>query len=407
MATDPTAEPDSSRVYTITELINAAKDVIEDSLGSVYVEGELASFTRQANSGHCYFEIKDGTSLLSCTLWRSYADGLDFEPAVGQTVVCFGKPSIYNARSAFQLNARKVVLSGIGKLKAELEKLRKKLEAEGLFAAERKKPLPALPLRIGLISSAEGAAVKDFHKVLRESPLAYKEVLYPSLMQGEGASTQVIAGMAYFQRHPVDIIVITRGGGSFEDLMAFNDEALVRAVAASPLPVLSAVGHERDWTLCDEAADIRCATPTDAARVLRDGHIEAQQRFDSAESGLVDGLKMRLEGLRRTVEYRVEYFSRAGIGVQLDKHHNKLDYYLESVRNAMAKRRGEAADRLKRAEGDLMNLSIAETLRRGFALLTDLEGKRVRGVGDVEIGDEVEVRLAEGGLGCKVTEKRS
>ena len=255
---------------SVTQLNEFVKALIDgsDCLSNLYVKGEISNFKNHYGTGHYYFTLKDDGGLIRAVMFRSSAAKLKFMPENGMKVVVHGRVSAFVRDGQYQLYADSMEPDGVGALYIAYEQLKKRLESEGLFAPERKRPLPKIPTRVGIITSATGAAVRDMiHVAGRRFPFA-KLILYPSLVQGPGASAQLIEGVKYFNRTAsVDVIIIGRGGGSIEDLWAFNDEQLARTVAASQIPVISAVGHETDFTICDFVADRRAPTPSAAAEI--------------------------------------------------------------------------------------------------------------------------------------------
>jgi exodeoxyribonuclease VII large subunit len=255
-----------AKALSVTELTQRLKALLESQIGTVWVEGEISNF-RRYGSGHCYFTLKDPSAQLSCVLWRANADRLRFEPADGQKVLLHGKVSVYEPRGQYQLVVDRMELSGLGAMYAAFEALKAKLEAEGLFAAERKKPLPRFPRRIALVTSPSGAALRDMLRVILGRWPKVELVLAPTQVQGEGAAAQIAAAIELVNRAAcADVMIVGRGGGSLEDLWAFNEEVVARAIHASRIPVVSAVGHEVDFTIADFVADVRAATPTAAGR---------------------------------------------------------------------------------------------------------------------------------------------
>ncbi|HQO47117.1 MAG TPA: exodeoxyribonuclease VII large subunit, partial [Candidatus Cloacimonas sp.] len=250
-------------IYSVYEITRQVRQVIESSLQPVFVTGEISGFIHHS-SGHIYFNLKDENATLRCTFFKGANAALTFQPADGMQVICFGKLTVYEKGGYYNLNVQKMQEAGLGLLQQKFEQLKKKLEKEGLFATEHKKPLPKYPDRIGIITSPTGAALQDIINIIkRRYPVEI--IVYPALVQGSDAPSQIIQGIKYFNTtKDVDFIIITRGGGSQEDLFCFNDEALARAIYASSLPVISAVGHEIDFTLTDFVADLRAPTPSAA-----------------------------------------------------------------------------------------------------------------------------------------------
>src|SRR5271169_3335262 len=256
------------RIYPVGELVGAVRTQVEHAFTDVYVEGEISNY-RPAGSGHLYFTLKDGSAQLRVVMWRTQARLLRFKPDNGLQVVARGRVTVYDGRGDLQFQAEHLEPKGAGALQVAFEQLKAKPAAEGLFDPGRKKPVPVLPRRIGVVTSPRGAAIQDMLNILRRRHESVNVLIYPAQVQGDAAATQVSAGVRYFNRHgKVDVIVIARGGGSFEDLFAFNDETLARVIAGSEVPVISAVGHETDFTICDFVADLRAPTPSAAELVI-------------------------------------------------------------------------------------------------------------------------------------------
>lgn len=275
LSADPASRPLRERdVYTVSRLNREARGLVEGTLGSIWLEGEISNFARPG-SGHWYFSLKDDAAQVRCAMFRQRNAGLGMLPKDGMQVLVRARASLYEPRGEFQLIVDHLEESGEGELRRRFERLKRQLAAEGLFETARKRPLPRLPRRIGVVTSPTGAALRDILQVLRRRFAAVPVILYPVPVQGAGAAGQIAAAIALASaRAEVDVLVVGRGGGSLEDLWSFNEEIVVRAVAESPIPVISAVGHETDTTLCDHAADRRAPTPTAAAEiavpVLRD-----------------------------------------------------------------------------------------------------------------------------------------
>ena len=256
------------KIYPVGELVAAVRTQLERAFTDVYVEGEISNY-RPAGSGHLYFTLKDGSAQLRVVMWRTQARLLRFKPDNGLQVIARGRVTVYDERGDLQFQAEHLEPKGAGALQIAFEQLKTKLAAEGLFEPSRKKAIPSLPRRIGVVTSPRGAAIQDMLNILRRRHESVNVLIYPAQVQGDTAATEVSAGVRYFNRHgKVDVIVIARGGGSFEDLFAFNDEAVARAIAASQVPVISAVGHETDFTICDFVADLRAPTPSAAAELV-------------------------------------------------------------------------------------------------------------------------------------------
>jgi len=283
---DSLMTPPPEQVLEVTALTRLIKGQLEENFSRVWVKGEVSNLRKQS-SGHIYFSLKDAGSQLPCALFARDAARQSFELQDGMEVLLLGDVSVFEPHGRYQLIAKIVIQSGEGRLQLEYERLKRKLAAEGLFDTEHKKPLPTLPQKIAVITSPTGAAVRDFLRILRRRAFSGEVVIFPARVQGKGAAEEVAAMLEHaVASEDFDLIVITRGGGSIEDLWVFNEEALTRAVAACPLPVISAIGHEIDTVLTDYAADQRVETPSGAAELISSLYIEARSRCEDAESDL-------------------------------------------------------------------------------------------------------------------------
>ena len=353
-------------------------------LPTVWVEGEVTELRRQARWASVFFTLKDPAdgACLGVSMPRGQFDGLRLDLADGDRVHVYGRPELFEARGEFRLRALSLERFGLGEHLAALERLKQKLAAEGLFAAERKRPLPFIPRRVGLITGNDAAAKRDVLATITARFPPANVLVGETYVQGPRAAGAIIETLGALCREDVDVIVLARGGGSFEDLLPFSDERLVRAVAACPVPVVSAVGHEQDTPLCDLAADARASTPSMAARLVVPDLAEVLQRLDRARAGLERGARRTLERERR----------------RLDRAHERLD---RAPRLLLE--RGRA--RLEHAAGRLRALSPHATLERGYAIVRS-DGAIVRTGTAVEPGQKVDVELAEGGFGARVEETR-
>jgi exodeoxyribonuclease VII large subunit len=350
-------------------------------LPSVWVEGEVTELRRQAGWQTVFFTLKDleDGSCLPVTMPRGSFDGLRLDLADGARVHVFGRPELYEARGQFKLRALSIEPLGLGDMLARLERLKVKLAAEGLFATERKRSLPAFPRRIGLLTGNEAAAKRDFTTAVEARFPAASLVVAQTYVQGPQAAAAIATTLARLAAEPgVDVVVLARGGGSFEDLLPFNDERVVRAVATSPVPVVTAVGHEQDTPLCDLAADVRASTPTAAARLVVPDEGELRERL----------VRLRTSLARETGRTVVKARER------LDLEHARLR---RAPRLLLERRRSS----LEHAAGRLRALSPDATLARGYAIVRGTGGI-VRAAGSLGPGDRVDVRVAEGGFGARV-----
>ena len=389
---------DERQVFTVTALNEYIKMKLEtdEALMRVFIRGEISNFTNH-KSGHFYFTVKDETSRIAAVMFRSSASKLAFIPENGMKVIVGGRVSAYVRDGQYQIYVDTLEPDGVGALYIAYEQLKAKLGAEGLFDEAKKKPLPRYPMRIGVITSPTGAAIRDIINILgRRFPIA-EVVLYPSLVQGESAAPQLIEGLRYFnEKKNVNVIIIGRGGGSLEDLWAFNSEALVREVAASELPVISAVGHEIDFTLCDFAADRRAPTPSAAAELAVPERYELKRKLGNvtARLELLEGKKLEL--LRSTLERMKKSRAltdprnfiddkRMALGIAEDKLYNRITFLLERKKSALAG---------KTAKLDAMNpLSV---LSRGYGAAFAPDGTVIRSAAQVEKGSDISLMLSDG-----------
>ena len=386
------------QVFTVTALNEYIKMKLEtdEALMRVFIRGEISNFTNH-KSGHFYFTVKDETSRIAAVMFRSSASKLAFIPENGMKVIVGGRVSAYVRDGQYQIYVDTLETDGVGALYIAYEQLKAKLGAEGLFDEAKKKPLPRYPMRIGVITSPTGAAIRDIINILgRRFPIA-EVVLYPSLVQGESAAPQLIEGLRYFnEKKNVNVIIIGRGGGSLADLWAFNSEALVREVAASELPVISAVGHEIDFTLCDFAADRRAPTPSAAAELAVPERYELKRKLGNvtARLELLEGKKLEL--LRSTLERMKKSRAltdprnfiddkRMALGIAEDKLYNRITFLLERKKSALAG---------KTAKLDAMNpLSV---LSRGYGAAFASDGTVIRSAAQVEKGSDISLMLSDG-----------
>jgi len=443
--------PASDGILSVSALTSLIKGTLTEAYPAVWVKGELTGFKRHG-SGHLYFSLKDEGAVLGCVMWKGRAGRLAFEPRDGLAVEAFGSITVYEPQGRYQLVAEELRPAGLGALLLALEELKRRLEAEGLFDPARKRPLPPFPRRVGLVTSPTGAAVRDLVKVLRTRWPAIGIVLAPVRVQGEGAAAEIAAAIERFDRYGgVDLLIVGRGGGSLEDLWAFNEEPVVRAIAACRLPVISAVGHEVDVTLADFAADVRAATPSNAAelavpsrlevgrrvgqwrerleRAARQGALDRRRRLETLtarygfrrqEEALghlqqrVDELLDRLEdavrsALERAREWLEQIASRYGLRewprllearrAELDDIREQLD--AAAVQAALARRTRALAlaDRLRA-------LSPRLVLERGYCLVRAPDGSLVRAAGGLTVGEMLTVEFARGEADARVERVR-
>ncbi len=388
----------TENIYSVGEINNFIKNILEDEpeLRNVQVIGEVSNFKRYP-TGHCYFTLKDAGALLKCVMFRSKAQGLRFEPVNGETVVAIGRIAVYERDGVYQLYTDILKQQGLGDLMQAYNKLKQKLERAGLFAAERKQALPVNPHIVGIITSQAGAAVRDIITVARRRNSGIKLLLYPVKVQGAGAAAEIAAAVEFFNRHKLaDVLIVGRGGGSIEDLWAFNEERTVRAVAASKIPVVSAVGHETDYTLCDFAADVRAATPSQAAE-LAVADVEGYRRR-------VEYLLKRSQSLMRTrlaqYEHRLDVASSSWALRDAERlfaaQMQRTDAAVQRLREAMAGLQQQRQHALALAAARLDSLSPLAVLARGYTVTQKDDYTLLQSTQQVHWGDELITTLADG-----------
>jgi exodeoxyribonuclease VII large subunit len=395
---------DDDRPLSVSELTSLIKGTLEADFSSVWVSGELSNVSRP-HSGHVYLTLKDEGAQIRGVVWRSVASQLAFELRDGLEVVCRGAIDVYPPRGAYQLVLRRIEPLGVGSLQLALRQLQQKLAAEGLFAPEHKKPLPRFPRRIALVTSPTGAAIRDFLEVLRRRWRGVDVLVIPAKVQGEGAAADLVRGIRAANALPEapDVLVVARGGGSLEDLWCFNEEPVVRAIYASRIPVVSAVGHEIDVTLSDLVADVRALTPSEAAELvvpsadeLRAGLDGYRQRLSAALRGRASAARTRLDALARHRAFRKPFECIQDRARQLDE----LDLRAGRAVRYLLQR---SQDRLRGVAGQLESLSPLAVLQRGYSLtLRTGDEALVTDAAQVEAGQSITTRLARGTLVSRV-----
>lgn len=392
-------------ILTVTRLAALLKEVVEENFTQVLVEGEISNFSVPA-SGHCYFSLKDEGAQLRAVMFRSQARLLPFRPENGMQVILSGRVSLYPQRGEVQLIADTIEPRGIGSLQVAFEQLKKKLAAEGLFAAERKRPLPFFPKTVGVVTSATGAAIHDIVNVLRRRGAGLRLLLRPVRVQGDGAAAEIAEAIADHNRlGAADVLIVGRGGGSLEDLWAFNEEVVARAIHASAIPVISAVGHEVDTTIADFVADLRAPTPSAAAELVAKSRLELEGHLDHLTQRLAGEMQGRLQLLGERVNGLTRRLRSPRQQLQLWQQ-RQFDL-VRRLDRAMVRRHQEAAGRLAAAAGRLDLLSPLRTLERGYAIVfAERTGKAVYDAATLAVGDRLQVRFARGRAVATVDETR-
>ena len=396
----------SKTVHSVSEITDLLKKLIEQQphLRNVWVQGQISNCSR-SGAGHIYFTLKDANSQIRCALFRSSAVGIRFLPRDGEEVLVQGKIGIYAVRGEYQITVNKVEPIGIGALQRAFEELKQQLAAEGLFEAHHKKPLPKFPKKIGVVTSATGAAFQDICQQLRKRyPLA-KVLLHPTLVQGDGAAQGIVQAIRVMnQRDDIDVLIVGRGGGSIEDLWAFNEEIVARAIFASTIPVVSAVGHETDYTIADMVADHRAPTPSAAIEHIVPDQTELFAQLDGCDAWLrriiddrFDAHKTRLQDL----ETRLSTTRRKDAINQL---HQTVDTLDVACRSAVGRKLADGERDLRTLAQRLNALSPLATLERGYSISRKTDGKVLISAEQVSIGDRIEIQLSDGHIACRVEE---
>ena len=427
MAPPETPEMDLGRsgsVETVTQFTRRIKTLLEGGLRASWIRGEVSNLRAQA-SGHVYFSLKDGGAQLSAVLFRGDAARQSVVLRDGQQVVAYGEVSVYEARGQYQLIVRALVEDGVGRLQREFEALKRRLAEEGLFEESRKQPLPAMPATIGFVTSPSGAAVQDFIRILQRRGWRGRLVVLPAKVQGEGAAAEIAAMIERAQKLGIfDLLVVGRGGGSLEDLWAFNEEVLVRAVAACPIPVISAVGHQIDFTLCDFAADVRAETPSAAAELISSLHLACIERLLAAAEAMgrhaedavgdardkTSGLKTRLRLLAPAAQVEQGWLRlddlRNRLGSSLVQRVQLARGRLGEARAGLAQRSPETrvqieSHRLLALWKRLQSASPASVLNRGFVIMRDEAGRPVQRREGIAPGQSLAAEFADGAVRVK------
>ncbi len=393
-----------TKIFTVSELNEAIGTLLDRNFGFITLEGEISNL-RVPSSGHYYFTLKDEKSQIRAVLFKGQKAFIPFELENGQKMICFGRLSLYSPRGEYQIIIEQIEPSGLGSLHLAFEQLKERLGREGLFDEDRKKPLPAYPERIGIVTSPTGAAIRDILKVLESRSPGAQILISPTRVQGEGAAEEIASAIDTINTlDDVDVIIVGRGGGSIEDLWAFNEEVVARAISRSAMPVISSVGHEQDITIADLVADLRAPTPSAAAEMVTRSDIDIRKEL----SGLSDRLNLSATSKINSQKARLKLALKG-----LTDPRKKLidlrlraDELLIRIENRIGEKINLLRSELKGAAGKLDSLSPLSVLARGYSMATTFpEGKIIRDIAQVEVGDRLAVRLKKGELYCKVEEK--
>ena len=394
---------ENTEVLTVSALNREVRQLIEQSLGSVWVEGEISNLAKPS-SGHIYFSLKDEKAQVRSAMFRQQNRRLGFEPRNGLQVLVRARASLYEARGDYQLIIEHMEEAGEGALRRRFEALKAKLDAEGLFDAERKRELPEIPERIGIITSPTGAALRDVLISLRRRFPATQVLIYPTSVQGDKAAGEIVAALERASsRAECDLLILTRGGGSLEDLWPFNEEVVARAINSVSIPIIVGVGHETDFTIADFVADLRAPTPSQAAELAVPEQDDYVDRLLGVAESLARNLLRRARDEQRKLDVLEHRLARAHPGVALRAKQQRVDEIEGRIKRALKQAITEVTARVRLVERGLVALSPLATLERGYSIVTrGSDGELVTSSAAVDKGSRIDVRLAEGELAATV-----
>lgn len=386
--------------WTVGELTAYIRELfdIDYRLRSVRVEGEISNFTR-ARSGHLYFTLKDAQAQLKCVMWRSAAESLPFQPGDGDSVVAGGRVSVYEAGGVYQLYAESLEPAGRGALALAFERLKRELAAEGLFAAEHKKPIPSMPGKIGIVTSIDAAALRDVLNVLGRRWPFLSVLIAPTLVQGQDAPRQIVQALRWLDgRHDIDTIILTRGGGSIEDLWAFNDESVARAIYAADHPIIVGVGHETDFTIADFVADLRAPTPSAAAELAVPDSSELRAALAEMTAVTEKSMRSDLAWRRNRVDGLIRALGHLSPIRKLESGRQRVDWLAGRLELAIGQHLTSRKSRLMVSQASLEAVGPLATLQRGYAIVRKEDGALVKSARQVKPGDRLNIQVADGEL---------
>jgi exodeoxyribonuclease VII large subunit len=396
----------ADKVYGVGELTREIKETLESAFGPLWLRGELSNVLL-ARSGHLYLTLKDDKAAIRGVMWRTNVQNLSFRPEDGAEVLVFGRLSVYEPRGEYQVVIEAMQPAGRGALAVEFEKLKEKLTAEGIFAGERKRPIPETPRKIGVVTSDTGAAVRDMLVTLARRGHGIDVILAPAQVQGKGAAESIANALVRLQSldEPPDVIIVARGGGSLEDLWAFNEEVTVRAVAACTIPIISGVGHETDTTLTDYASDLRAPTPTGAAERATPDRSETRRALEVLATRLGRAAMLTVEGLRQRLEGYAGAYGLRRLPDRIEQSLMRLDDLQMSAERSLRSQLERLEHRVERASDRLTALSPRAVLERGYAVVRS--GERVIGdAAELVEGQEVDLLLRRGEASARIEQVR-
>lgn len=393
-------------ILSVSEINGYIKRLLQQDakLNSVLVRGEISNFTRHS-SGHLYFSLKDQTGTIKCVMFRGNAQRLQFQPAHGMQVLIGGYVAVYERDGVYQLYVEQMLPQGAGALNIAYEELKKKLGAEGLFDTARKRPLPFMPQKIGIVTSPTGAAIQDMISIIRRRNPAVDLYVVPAIVQGSEGAASICQSLDILYQQQMDVIITGRGGGSLEELWCFNEEAVVRKIAESPVPIISAVGHETDVTLSDFAADLRAATPSMAAELAVPVQAQLKEQIDLQLQGLIQRYEAYLRQKRMGLEHLAQHRLLQKPELLWQEAQQRLDEQARQLEQYYEMYLQHKQQQIVKAAAQLDALSPLAVLSRGYALCRDEKNTVVRNASQIEIGDTITVMLEHGKLYSTVTGK--
>ena len=391
-------------IRSVSEITKYIAGLLKNDLAlhNVTIRGQISNF-KQYSSGHCYFDLKDKDSILKCVIWRSYAERLRFRPENDMQVLATGSVEVYERDGKYQFYVSRMVPDGVGELALAFEQLKERLSKEGLFDAEFKKALPAYPKTIGIVTSPTGAVLRDIYTVSRRRMPSIRLALYPVMVQGAGSAEQIAHGIDFFNtKYPVDVLIVGRGGGSMEDLWSFNEEVVVRAIFKSRIPVISAVGHETDFTLADFVADQRAATPSQAAELAVPDVSEVIQRINSARERLQMAAVTSIKDSRRSLEAIMDSFVFTQPLRMLESSSMRLDNLQSRLNKIAIQLVKEKKNQLLHDMEKLELINPLGVIRRGYGIVHDQKGTIVSDISNIKVDDMVSVKLNGGQFDAQI-----
>ncbi len=393
------------RIFTVRAINTYIRQIFEADLNlqDVWLEGEISNW-KQAASGHIYFTLKDSGASIGCVIWRSQAERLLYMPQrEGEAVVAHGRISVYEVAGAYQFYVDNLEPAGQGALYAQFERIKARLDAEGLFDADLKQALPQFPRQIGVVTSPDAAALRDILNVLRRRyPLA-EVIISPTQVQGETAPSQIIAALTSIIQQQVDVIILSRGGGSLEDLWAFNDESLARAIAACPIPLVSGIGHEVDFTIADFVADVRAPTPSAAAELVSPDSFELKQTLAYYQTNLTDYTQQIMSKVKTNLHHLSWTLKRLSPQAKIDNYRQQIDHLSEQTHRSLQHYLSLKQQRVETLEAQLEALNPYSTLNRGYAIVQKGDQVVARS-SDVTPGDRITIKVSDGEFDATVAE---